>query len=326
MVDSFFGAGITERDMDLLFLEEFASSNDFARIFLSKIGVNDFEIIRVEHSVHEAGEGINVREAGSETSRGESDMSVIYKTAGITCALLIEDKVNACAQPNQRARYNNRGNLYIANHQCAAFDVFMIAPAEYLGSPAAADYENTVSYEEVLNYFEAQNNSRSLFKAEMLKKAISKGHSNYIPVPSEMVMSFYDSYIDYVKKFYPSYIIVTSKGEEHGSKSSWIVYATNTKDVCIKHKTRGSIDLLLKVEKDESKRQNANQQLLPFVEKLSDYEASYIEFEKEVCIRIPVKALDRTTSVYEQMSVMEACMENIGRLYSIVGRINNNCK
>lgn len=89
MVDSFFGAGITERDMDLLFLEEFASSKDFARLFLSKIGIDEFEILRVEHSLHNVGEGINVREAGSDTSRGESDMSVIYKTSGITRALLI---------------------------------------------------------------------------------------------------------------------------------------------------------------------------------------------------------------------------------------------
>lgn len=323
MVDSFFGAGITERDMDLLFLEEFASSKEFARLFLSKIGIDEFEILRVEHSLHNVGEGVNVREAGSDTSRGESDMSVIYKTAGTTRALLIEDKVNACAQPNQRVRYDNRGNLSVANHLYEAFDVFMIAPTEYLGSPAASDYENTVSYEEVLKYFEAQNNSRSSFKAAMLRKAISKGHSNYIPIPSEKVMSFYDSYIDYVKKFYPSYIIATSKGEEHGSKSSWIVYETNTKNVCIKHKTRGSIDLLIKVDKEESKRQNAKLTLLPFIEELSDYEASYVEFEKEVCIRIPVKELDRSTSVYEQMNTIEECMSNIGHLYSVVGRLNN---
>ena len=40
-IESIFGAGITERDMDLIFLEEFASSEEFCRIFFNKIGIEE---------------------------------------------------------------------------------------------------------------------------------------------------------------------------------------------------------------------------------------------------------------------------------------------
>ena len=312
-----FGAGITERDMDLIFLEEFASSKEFCQIFFSKIGIEDFEIVKVEHSVHQVGEGVNVKEAGSDTSRGESDMSVIYTHNGQRRGLLIEDKINACAQPNQRIRYDNRGRLSIANDEYDAFDVFMVAPAEYLGSPAATDYENKVSYEEILQHFEAKADARAAFKAAMLNKAINKGHSTYIPVPSEKVMDFYDSYIDYVKKFYPSFQIVTSKGADHGSKSSWIVFATYNDRIKIKHKTRGAIDLLIRIEKEH--RDSISDQMMNLMTEVADVDASIIEFEKELCFRVSVECLDRNCSVYEQMPIMDYCMKTIGYLYTLLG-------
>lgn len=316
-IETAFGAGITERDMDLVFLEEFASSKEFGQIFLHKIGIENFEIIKVEHSVHQVGEGVNVKEAGGDTCRGESDMSVIYMSNGQRRCLLIEDKINACAQPNQRTRYDNRGRHSIANNEYEAFDVFMVAPAEYLGSPAAADYENTVSYEEILQYFEAKADARAVFKSAMLTKAISKGHSTYIPIPSEKVMDFYDSYIDYVKKFYPSYQISTSKGADHGSKSSWIVFETFNDRIKIKHKTRGAIDLLIRI--DKAQRELISNQLRNLMKEIADFDASIIEFEKELCMRVPVESLDRNCSVYEQMPIMDYCMKTVGNLYSLLG-------
>lgn len=321
-IETTFGAGITERDMDLIFLEEFASSEEFCRIFFNKIGIEDFEIAKVEHSVHQIGEGVNVKEAGSDTSRGESDMSIIYTSNGQRRGLLIEDKINACAQPNQRIRYDNRGRLSIANNEYEAFDVFMVAPAEYLGSPAATDYENKVSYEEILQYFEAKSDARAAFKAAMLTKAISKGHSTYIPIPSEKVMGFYDSYIDYVKKFYPSYQIITSKGADHGSKSSWIVFATFNERIKIKHKTRGAIDLLIRIEKGQ--RYSISDQMRELLRETKDFDASIIEFERELCLRVPVESLDRNCSVYEQMPIMDYCMKTIGNFYALLGLWQKN--
>lgn len=315
------GAGITERDMDLLFLEEFAASKTFADLFFSQIGVNDFEIEQVIHSQHLTGEGIVVSEAGSETSRGESDMTILYRHEGSLHALLIEDKINACAQPNQYQRYVNRGTNAVKNNEYASFHIFLVAPEQYIGSPLASDYPLTVSYEDILQYFQNQDTVRSAFKASLLIKAIDKERSSYvIPVPSEKVMDFYDSYIDYVATYFSIFHIETSKGAQHGSKSSWIVFSTKYPDIKIKHKTRNSVDLLIKTKQDESVRQEIISQLKSILSSTSGTETTLIEFSQEICVRIEVPSLDRNISVYEQLESMNKCMTAIGQLYSILGK------
>ena len=52
--------------MDLLFLEEFASSSEFLNIFLSKIGLENSDIIEVEQSK-------------VDMEYGESDMTLIVE-------------------------------------------------------------------------------------------------------------------------------------------------------------------------------------------------------------------------------------------------------
>lgn len=52
--------------------------------------------------------------------------------------------------PNQRKRYDIRGQKGIENNQYNEFFVFMIAPADYLrNNNEAMLYENQISYEEL---------------------------------------------------------------------------------------------------------------------------------------------------------------------------------
>lgn len=318
------GAGITERDMDILFLEEFASSKTFANLFFSQIGVFDYEIEKVIHSQHFSGEGIIVEEAGRETSRGESDMTILYRHEGSLHALLIEDKINACAQPNQYQRYVNRGNEAIRHNEYSSYHIFLVAPEQYIGSSLASDYPLTVSYEEILLYFRNQNTERSAFKSSLITKAIDKERTSYvIQVPSQKVMDFYDSYIDYVNNNYKAFYIETSKGAQHGSKSSWIVFSTKYPDIKIKHKTRSSVDLLIKTEQNETKRFETISQLKTILSDISETTASFIDFSQELCVRIDVPSLDRSCSVYEQTETMKKCMTAVGQLYSIIGKMKN---
>ncbi len=48
-------ADISEHDMDMLFLEEFVSSDDFLKIFLSKAEIEDARVISVESSKTDIG-------------------------------------------------------------------------------------------------------------------------------------------------------------------------------------------------------------------------------------------------------------------------------
>ena len=57
---------ITERDMDMLFMEEFASSDSFLKIFTDKVGIAKSKVISIHSSK-------------TDIMLGESDMTVIIK-------------------------------------------------------------------------------------------------------------------------------------------------------------------------------------------------------------------------------------------------------
>lgn len=110
---------VSERDMDLLFLEEFVSSEEFLHIFLSKISLENANICSVEQSK-------------TDVQFGESDMTVIVEKGSIKYGLLIEDKIDAIAMPNQSGRYMERGELGKKNGDYEQFFVFIVAPESYL--------------------------------------------------------------------------------------------------------------------------------------------------------------------------------------------------
>ena len=323
MMEHIFGASIVERDMDLLFLEEFAASQEFAALFLNKCGVEEFEVERVIHSLHQDGEGCAIAQMKGETSRGESDMTVIYRCHSERRALLIEDKIDACVQPHQRQRYEKRGLEAVESGEYVAFDVFLVAPEGYLGTSAAAGYENVVSYESIRDYFLRQGTVRSMLKAAMVARAIDKQKArSAIKIPNEQVTDFFDSYVHYVTANYPSYSLETPSGRQRGSKSSWMVYATRMQGVKIKHKVRGCVDLVFKKAEGEA----LQQQIELLTARLLDCPAvlAHVEMKKtEVVVRIPTLPLERDRSVYDQLEEMSQAMQAVEALYQIVGGINS---
>lgn len=131
--------GVSERDMDLFFLEEFAVNQDFLKLFLRKIEDVDFsgyEVVSEEVSF-------------ADPDLGESDLTIDLEKEGHRVSLLIEDKINAIAQPRQYERYVERGEKSVREDRCDVFYVFLIAPAEYIkGNESAEKYSLRVTYVE----------------------------------------------------------------------------------------------------------------------------------------------------------------------------------
>ena len=76
--------GVSERDMDLLFLEEFALNEDFLNLFLQKTGnaeLFSYKIVSEEVSLTDA-------------VLGESDLTIVLEKDGRNVALLIENKIH----------------------------------------------------------------------------------------------------------------------------------------------------------------------------------------------------------------------------------------
>ena len=92
---------VCERDVDVLLLNSFALDDQFIRLFTDKIDGYQFESQRI----------VEVELSKIHPTWGESDVTVIFESAGKRYALLIEDKVGAEAQPEQCKRYFKRGDI-----------------------------------------------------------------------------------------------------------------------------------------------------------------------------------------------------------------------
>lgn len=79
-------AGVSERDVDLLLLEEFIASAEFARWFLMRVGDEahaNYNVVGARRSVTE--------------SVGESDVLIVLTSGTDTKYLLIENKIAAAS-------------------------------------------------------------------------------------------------------------------------------------------------------------------------------------------------------------------------------------
>lgn len=88
---------VSERDIDLLLCEEWSVNADYRRRFLRRVsgGLEEMEFERLAHSV-------------TDPIHGESDIVMLRQHGDHRHALLIENKIDAIAQPEQAARYAKR--------------------------------------------------------------------------------------------------------------------------------------------------------------------------------------------------------------------------
>jgi hypothetical protein len=92
-------SGVTERDMDLMLIEELASSSFFLHWFLRKVGATGKGRFKsIGHSVR--------------TSSGETDIELEVVQGADSVKILIENKVDARFQPRQAQRYKSRSRQY----------------------------------------------------------------------------------------------------------------------------------------------------------------------------------------------------------------------
>lgn len=222
---------VIERDIDMLVLEEMVLSQEFVDIFLSKVGLSGAKVVEVEHSK-------------MDVELGETDITVVVQNGDSKHGLLIEDKIDAIAQPEQCKRYDERGKLGVKNNDYDSYDVFIVAPQKYIiDNEEASKYPNKVLYEELVNYFSKKTDIHSKFKLIQLEQAISNQKNGYKVVEVASVTRFWNEYIDYQGKHY-SYINSMNHKGPKGAKSTWPTFKTVHKDITIVHKTeKGYVDL-----------------------------------------------------------------------------------
>lgn len=267
---------ISERDMDLLFVESATTDPGFCSLLISKTDLQGkpFHVLNAELSK-------------ADNDLGESDITIVIGIEGSKYGLLIEDKVDAIAMPDQHGRYIKRGEKGIRAGEYDDFRVFIFCPKKYYNNNDEAKlYEHLLTYEECKEYFDSKSDPLSAFRSQQIEQAITKAKKPSIINVDEKANSFLRQYINYQKENYPS-LDLSTKEDKNGW---WTDYRTELGSVYINHKIQeGFVDLTFPKASDKIDRAKI---IADWARQHKISDASVVKTKKSAMIRIHVPKLD----------------------------------
>ncbi len=295
-------AGVSERDIDLLLLEEAQSETGFAEWL-------------VEEALGEAsdlGECVGARRSVTHFT-GESDLEIDYEDEnGVVSRLLIENKVGAGLQPQQAERYRERGDSYLATEKCATYHTIPLAPERYFGEAGfAKGFGARVTYEAVLAWFGSAKElgARRHYKCQMLQSAIEKGTTGWQQVEDEGVTTFWRDYWLLAREHVPE--LEMAEPKQRASRASFVRFRTPNLPggARVLHKMRkGFVDLQLR-----GMGRRVNELDRSFAAHIEEGMA-VSQASKSAAVRIEVAVLDMNESVASQQTEVLAALAAARRL------------
>jgi len=287
-------AGVCERDVDLILLEEFVASSRFCVWFRSAIGFTGppgSRLVRAERS--------------ATSSNGESDLEVTFESSeGVRERLLIENKIAAGFQPRQAERYKERGESYVRQELCHKFRTVLVAPERYFGADGSKKgFDAILSYEAIRDRLLQSSGRRAGYKADMLSKAIEKATHGWQLVEDEPVTRFWRRYWELVCEAAPDLELPEPSPKPSGSSFVYFKPQGLPPDVSLCHKViHGHIDLQF-----AGMGKRIREMRTAYGSHLSQ-EMQIVNAEKSAAIRIKVSRLDMT----DDLEVLESMiMEGI---------------
>ena len=271
-----FNNTICERDMDLLFAESVLTDSGFCSLLINKTDLKRprFQILSAELSKE-------------DSALGESDITIVIESDGVKYGLLIEDKIDAIAMPNQHDRYVLRGKKGIEAGEYNDFRIFIFCPEKYRkNNDEAKLYEHFLSYEECKAFFDSKDDPLSVFRSHQLEQAIKKAKKPYAGNVDEKANDFLRQYIRDQKENYPS-LDLSTKEDKNGW---WTDFRIELGYVYINHKIQeGFVDLTFPRASDKTDRVKIIAEWLS-QHKIPD--ASFVKAKKSAMIRVHVPKLD----------------------------------
>ncbi len=284
-------ATIYERDMDLVLVEELESSAEFRTWLVARVYGSDCYLrhLGARHSVVD------------ETSR-ESD--VVFRFMADECgaevakAILIENKIDAQAQPNQGADYRVRGLAGTDRADWSEFRTCLVAPRKYVeGSSDWTHFNEVVTYEEILAFFASRKvrDERYAWKARLVASAIEKKASGYTPVISDEATAFVEQY-HLAAQAWPRLQMLKPKPRPAGS--TWISFRPDVlpTGASIEHQvTAGQVKLMFH---GAAERLDAlREQLLPYLAPMMEVQRA----GKSVAVSMRVPPIPAITVPFVQV-------------------------
>ncbi|MDW3118596.1 MAG: PD-(D/E)XK nuclease family protein [Roseovarius pacificus] len=190
----------TERDVDLLIVEELHASHNFALWISQQAGIDTPIVARdVKHSKRRT------------RSRREIDIFLeLFHADGERSALLLENKLDAGEQPDQAESY--RAELDILADEYRSTAMVIVCPEGYSNHhhEFTNKFDAIVTYEAIHSFLlkqlaEVGNDTvlRLGFRAELIDQAINKHRRGYVAIPDPIVGDFNAKYVDLLGNLAP---------------------------------------------------------------------------------------------------------------------------
>jgi len=285
---------IYERDVDLLIMSFFTSGKEVCNLFYKEMELCRCTVESIEHSAT----GLH----------GESDVAIVLKKGDRRHLLMIEDKIDAPAQPEQYERYIERGDRQMQEGKVDGYTIFIVAPKAYLKSNGHAHkYDKQVSYEDIL---EECKKCGDVYAIGVLERAISK-QKNPGEV-DEAVTKFWNDYYEY-KKHNAKEIKMYWTSGTRGPNATWPSFKTKIKGARILHKSeKGYVDLQF------SGKIDLKNELERIIAPYQNGDMNWEDAGKSAALRIEVPKVDFSKSFDSQIESINVVFEAVRQLNKVV--------
>ena len=289
---------VYERDIDLYIINKFLNDSKFKELFLKKINCQNYQVCKCLHSFSD--------------EHGESDITIILENDNRKIGLLIEDKINAKAMPEQYKRYILRAEKQKHEGLFDNYYIFIIAPKSYIDSNNEAQkYDNKISYEEILDYI-----SGDVYGESLIKKAIEEKKKGYDVVENKAVTLFWEKYYEMVENRFSDLKLNRYEGAR-GSDANWPIFFTPIEKIQIFHKSdRGFVDLTIR---------SVSQyyfEVYDIVKNVLKENMTLQKTGKSLAIRIRVPKIDFEKDFKEQEENVIKCLEVVRELQKFMRKID----
>ncbi len=290
---------VRERDIDLLILEEWNVNKGFCEWLVNKIVRWPFEIVvaKAYHSV-------------MQDNLGETDLFLEFETGDGKYAILIENKIDAIAQDQQGTRYRMRAanlknkSLYKETYTC------ITAANHYLETNSEVrEYQYSVSYEQILDWYASMGDPRSEYKAMVLRLAIDQERRGYFAKEDIQVTKFWHEYWEMLCERRPDVYMREPINIPEGSDWPVLSFTWMPAKWKLRHKWAKSV---LDMETDLQEAE-----VWEILQKTRDEAMNISRTGKSISISIKVKKVDRKQPFNEQMEAMETALAALEKFSSL---------
>jgi hypothetical protein len=187
----------TERDVDLLLVEELKCSDIFVRWFSERVGekcrinipAKNSQVVHSKRRTH---------------NRREIDIALYLTDGAHRTLLLIENKLDTSEQPRQAESYREEAQLLVSRGEAERALTVLVCPNSYAQSQTefSVKFDCNMSYEEIATFLESRAKmekgeiaNRLTHRAELLGQAITKARRGYVAVPMAEIEDFNAKYI-----------------------------------------------------------------------------------------------------------------------------------